>query len=139
MPDTKLDEIEGAPPAPPYEESGSLLKTQLIFGFSQLLAAAGAIIAFLGFGEATWVVRTYRFLNSHEATPVISVTLWALGGTILWFRAKRNKIKRAVMAALLPNRVAKLVGPVHPAIKEAIGQALMVAPSNDGASRRPQA
>jgi hypothetical protein len=122
--DNIIESLEPAPVAVPIEAKGTITKSQLIFVFAQIIAALGGVIAFMGLGDQVWIVKLYRFLQSAPAVPILGMLAWAGAGIALWFRNKRRAIERAVMAALVSNRVGKIVGPVSPAVQAAIDQAV---------------
>lgn len=108
----------------PIEARGTLTKTQVIFAIGQIVAALGGVIAFMGLGEQEWIVRLYRFFQSAPAVPLIGMLGWAISAGWLWIRNKRRAIERAVMAALVSDRIGKLTGPISPAVQAAIDEAV---------------
>jgi hypothetical protein len=113
-----------APIATPIEAKGTITKSQVILVIMQIIPALGAVIALMGFGEADWIVKLYRFLQSQPALPIIGAVAWVISTGWYWVRNKKRAIERAVMAALVSNKVGKVVGPVSPVVQAAIDEAV---------------
>lgn len=117
------DQVQPAPePQTPVQASGRMGSASAWLVFGQLMAAAGAVIGFLGLGDHSTVVEVYNFLHSEKALPVIGLVLWAGGAGGLWWRAKGRQEALAFMAALLPNRVAQVQGDLSPKVQAAVDQ-----------------
>lgn len=108
---------------------GGLGKARAWFIFGQVLAAAGAIIAFMGLGQQTWVVKTYNFLHSDQAIPLVGLVLWLGGSVGLWWRAKGRQKLLSFFAAITDDRIAKVSGALHPDVQASVTAAMARLPT----------
>jgi hypothetical protein len=110
--------------ATPIEAKGTITKSQVILVIMQIIPALGAVIALMGFGEASWINHLYRFLQTEPAIPIIGAAAWLISTVAYWIRNKKRAIERAVLAAVVSNKVGKVVGPISPAVQSAIDLAV---------------
>ena len=115
------DNTELPPPAREVKGGLGTATGWLIFG--QAMAAIGAVITFLGLADTTWVVRTFQFLRSEQAVPVIGFVMWMGGGFALWWRTKGRTELMAFMGALLPNQLVKVTTPLSNKVQRAVDEA----------------
>lgn len=114
--------------AVPIDASGSGTAVIIRNLVLQLVGAAGLLIGLLGLGDASVIVKVYKFASSEQFVPVLGV-ISAIGASgYQLYRALRKHRQVQTLASLpsVPNEVA--IGPLNPtpAVEKAVEAAVAV-------------
>lgn len=115
----------------PIDASGTATAAALRTIAFQVIGFVGMLIAVLGLGDNSWIVKIYKIAHSDQAIPLISLGAGAIASIWQIRRVLARHFEKQVASFLLPEGIMKSPSNPSAAVVKAAEQAITVMAADD--------